>query len=101
HAVGEAERADVAVNLEAVAQPVGGRPEQVAGGVELLDDDPVGCLQPLDAAAVELDVLVADVDVELAPPERIRSLEEDRTEGLRRALEDLELRVVAVRVTRG
>ena len=104
HAVGEAERADVAVNLEAVAQPVGGRPEQVAGGVELLDDDPVGCLQPLDAAAVELvelDVLVADVDVELAPPERIRPLEEDRTEGLRRALEDLELRVVAVRVARG
>src|SRR5438093_152551 len=94
HHVGQAERADVAVDLEAVTQPVGGRPEQVAGGVELLDDDPVGCLQPLDAAAVELvelDVLVADVDVELAPPERIRSLEEDRTEGLRRALEDLEL----------
>src|SRR5438128_426003 len=104
HAVGEAERADVAVDLEAVTKLVGGPPEQVPRRVELLDDDQVRRREPLDAAAVELvelHVLVADVHVELAPPERVRPLEEDWTEGLRRAFEDLELRVVAVRVTRG
>src|SRR2546427_3254127 len=91
-AVGQAERADVAVDLETVAQAVGGGAQQVARGVELLDDDGILRLEPLDAAPVELvelDVLVADVDVELPAAERIGPLEEQRAEGLGRPLEDL------------
>src|SRR5439155_262703 len=85
-AVGQAERADVAVDLETVAQAVGGGAQQVARGVELLDDNGILRLEPLDAAPVELvelDVLVADVDVELPAAERIGPLEEQRAEGQR------------------
>ena len=46
---------------------------------------------------VQLDVLVADVDVDLVLSERVGSLEEERAQRVRRPLEDLECRVVPVR----
>src|SRR4029453_11932469 len=98
-AVGEAEADDVVTQPAAVLQRVGLEAQEVAGGVDVSQYDGAVALQVPQAAAVELvvlDVLPAQVDVELALPEGLGSLEEDGAEGLGAALEHLELGVVPV-----
>src|SRR5581483_4214242 len=101
HAVREAHARDVVDELEVVAEPVGGEAEERAGRrLHDATDDRIPRLETVRRGAVDLvqlDVLEAHVDVELAAPEGVRPLEEDRAEGVRRALEDLELGVVLVR----
>ena len=103
-AVRHAERGDVALELEAVAEPVRREADQVAGRIRGAKDDRIRRLELLDAVAVEgieLHVLKAHVHVELALSERLRALEEDRAERVRGADEGLEVAIVPVREAGG
>src|SRR5204862_7109534 len=89
---------------EAVPQPVRAEADGRSADVRDPYDGRIGRLEVARRRAVDLvqlDVLEAHVEVELALPERVGALEEERPERVGRALEDLELRVVLVRKAGG